>query len=275
MTEYMAKLLLCTNGDPHTRPSLDYGVWLAGLTGKDVHLLGVVEPKHAYSSVESLIADASARLSQAGITFSTQIEQGNAPRVIAQIACQGGYLTVVGPLGRPAWRRVVHGRSFRRIMRRMPTPIIYVRKSHLKMERILLCMGGLGYAKNMESAAVELAKSVNAAVTLLHVVEPVTLAYPTAREIQDHWKKILETETPQGRNLNLAISMAQDAGLSVEFKVRRGNVVHEILEEAHSGNYDLVGLGSPYSAHSLRHIYMPNVTAEVAETLERPILTVR
>jgi nucleotide-binding universal stress UspA family protein len=275
MIENMTKLLLCTNGDLHTRPALEYGVWLADITKQDVYLLGVVETRNDYRSVEELVADTADRLEQSGVPYSAKIEEGNAPRVIADYASEASYLTVVGPLGRPAWKRVVQGRSFRRIMQKIPTPILYVRKAHLKLERILLCMGGLGYAANMETVAIQLAGLAGASATLLHVVEPVTLAYPTSVEIQDKWQNILETDTPQGRNLKRAISVAQGAGLSAEFKVQRGNIVHEILEEAQRGNYDLVGMGSPYGTHSLRHLYMPNVTAEVAEVLDCPILTVR
>ncbi|HEX2979610.1 MAG TPA: universal stress protein [Anaerolineaceae bacterium] len=63
--------------------------------------------------------------------------------------------------------------------------------------------------------------------------------------------------------------------MKAEVIVRRGNVVSEILHEAHSGKYDLIGMGSPYSTHSLRHLYLPNVTAEVAESVEIPVMTVR
>jgi len=41
------------------------------------------------------------------------------------------------------------------------------------------------------------------------------------------------------------------------------------------GEYDLICMGSPHSAHSLRHLYTPNVTAEVAEAANCPILTAR
>ncbi len=275
MAETPAKLLLCTNGDLHTRPALDYGVWLAGVTNKDVHLLGIVETGHDSSLVEDLLAETADRLEQTGVSCLTTIEPGNSPQVIARYANQGRYLTIVGPLGRSAWRRAVHGRSIRRIMQQLTSPILYVRNAQLKLDRILLCMGGLGYAVSMEMAALELAKSTGARVVLLHVVEPVTLAYPTAIEIQSHWQTILETNTPQGRNLKRALDLAQATGLPIELKVQRGNVVHEILAEAQQGNYDLIGLGSPYSAHSLRHLYLPNVTADVAEALECPILTVR
>jgi hypothetical protein len=41
------------------------------------------------------------------------------------------------------------------------------------------------------------------------------------------------------------------------------------------GLQHLVCMGSPHSAHGLRQMYAPNVTAEVAETIGCPVLTVR
>lgn len=275
MKNTMQKLLLCTNGDEHSRPAIEYGVWLAGITKQEVLLLGVVESGDDPHPVEELLGDTASRLGQMGLSYNFHIEHGNARRVIADHASRGDYLTVVGPLGRPAWKRMVQGRSFRRLMQNISTPILYVPKAHLKLERMLLCMGGLGYAANMEAVAIQLAKLAGTCVLLLHVVEPVTLTYPTAVAVQDHWQTILETDTPQGQNLRKGLSLAREAGLQVDFKVRRGSIVHEIMEEVKHGDYDLVGLGSPYGAHSLRHLYMPNVTAEIAETLDRPILTVR
>jgi hypothetical protein len=67
----------------------------------------------------------------------------------------------------------------------------------------------------------------------------------------------------------------RQAGLEVEFKVRHGSIVHEIVNEINHGSYDLLGMGSAYSAHSLRHLYMPNVTAEVSEVVAIPLLSVR
>ena len=268
-------LLLCTNGDLHTRPALEYGVWLAGVLNVDVELLGVLESPQDAASVKAMLDNAASQLDLLGITHKTILESGNGPEMIARFAGQPQRLTVVGPLGRPTWQRMVHGRSIRQIMEKVPTSILYIRKAHLKLERILLCMGGLGYASSMEMDALYLAQAAQASLTLLYVVEPVTLEYPTAREVHDHWQNILETDTPQGRNLSHALVAAQKTGLKVEFKVSRGNIVHQILEEARQGGYDLIGMGSPYSAHSLRHLYMPNVTAEVAESLECPILTAR
>jgi nucleotide-binding universal stress UspA family protein len=52
-------------------------------------------------------------------------------------------------------------------------------------------------------------------------------------------------------------------------------VVPEILDEIRNGDYDMICMGSPHSAHGLRHLYVPNVTAEVAEAIQFPLLTAR
>jgi hypothetical protein len=72
-------------------------------------------------------------------------------------------------------------------------------------------------------------------ITLLHVIEPITLNYPTSREVHDHWQNILETDTPQGRNLRGALEVVRQAGFQPEFKVRHGDVVHQITDEASRG----------------------------------------
>jgi nucleotide-binding universal stress UspA family protein len=275
MDNHNLSLLLCTNGDEDSRPVLEYGVWMAGLLKTSVVLLGVIEERNEKINVERLLNETSDALQKAKIPYEVRIDNGRGSVVIARHAHAGNYLTVVGRMGRPAWQRVVQGRSFRRILERVATPILYVPEARLRLKRMLICLGGLGYAASMEHLGLYLARASKAHVTLLHVVEPITLDYPTAREVQNHWLDILNTDTPQGRNLGEAMEEVRKAGLEAEFKVRHGSIVHEIVEEARQGDYDLVGMGSAYSAHSLRHLYMPNVTAEVAETLECPIFTVR
>lgn len=268
-------LLLCTNGNPASRPALEYGVWLASTLKAPVFLLGVIESGSQADPVDRLMRETIEQLKEAGVPHQADLDRGRASIVISRWAATGRFLTVVGRLGRPAWRVVVQGRSFRRLLEKIESPILYVPQARLPLRRILICMGGLNYASGMEHLILYLAQAVQAQVTLLHVVEPINLDYPVARRTQLHWKEILETDTPQGNNLRQALIEARQAGVETTFKVRQGSAVHEILDEVHTGDYDLVGMGSPYSAHSLRRLYMPNVTAEVAESLELPVLAVR
>lgn len=276
MSEPQLPMLLCTNGNAVTRPALEYGIWLATTMKSHVVVLGIVESSDCRDRVEDLVKETAQRLQEAGISHEIRLDYGRrGTLVIAKHTRDQQYLTVLGPLGRPAWRRAVQGRSFRRLLDKINTPILYVPKLRLPLKSILLCSGGLEYSFGVKQFSIVLGKLVNARITLLHVVEPVTLEYPVAKEAQFHWQKILETDTPQARTLTEYLDDIRSSGLEVEFKVRHGNIVHEILDEVRHGEYDLVAMGSPYSARSLRHLYLPNVTAEVAEVLDRPVLSVR
>jgi len=268
-------VLLCTNGNEQTRPSLESGVWLASKIEAPVTLLGIVEVAADKPQVTEMVEFAELLMTDAGISYHTIWDSGRGPVVIGRHTCDDTYLTVVGPLGRPTWRRVVQGRSYRRVLEKVCSPLLYVRRQISRLQKILVCLGGLQYSGSVESLCLHLAGFSGASLTLLHIVEPVNLQYPISIEIHDHWQDILETETPQGINLRRAMKSAQATGLPVQFKVRQGNIVHEIIEEVQGGGYDLVGMGSPHSSHSLRHLYMPNVTAEVAEGVQCPILAVR
>jgi nucleotide-binding universal stress UspA family protein len=101
------------------------------------------------------------------------------------------------------------------------------------------------------------------------------LDYPTTRGLRGHTEDLAETNTLPGRSLRHALEIAQNAGLNAKAIARQGIVVEEILSELHDGNYDMVCMGSSYSANTLRQYYAPHVTAEVAESARCPVLTAR
>jgi len=78
-----------------------------------------------------------------------------------------------------------------------------------------------------------------------------------------------------GRSLRKALDIAKESGLNAKAITREGNVVEQILAEIRDHDHDMVCMGSSYSAHSLRQMYAPNVTAEVAEVARCPVLTAR
>lgn len=275
MSKSGLRLLICTNGSSLTQPALEYGVWLSELLGFSAVLLGIVEHPQDRSEVEKLIGYAEAGMKAKGVEYQIRFEKGNSREVISAITRESDYISVIGPLGRPVLRRLVQGRSFRRLMANIETPIVYVPQLRLPLRKVLLCLGGLEYARGIEQLTIYLCRKAHAEVSVLHIVEPVTLDYPTARQVGKNWESILSTDTPQGRNIKQAIAEIETAGVQSEFKVRHGNPVHEIMDEFCNGDYDLIALGSSYSAHTLRHLYLPNVTAEVAEAVNRPVITSR
>lgn len=266
-------LLLCTNGHPDTRAALEYGAWLAEVGRAlfpTVVLLGVVEKPARHQEVEALLRETEDRLGRAGIPYARRLLTGRPEQAIPSLAREGG-LAVIGPMTpRLAW---AHALS--RLLAAMEAPVLHVAEAHPRLERILLCTGGLRYAEGVIRTGGWLARAFGAAVTLLHVVGPITLEYPVANQVKAHWSHLLETDTPQARRLREALEMLGEMGVAAEVRVRHGPVVHEILHEIRDGGYDLVGVGSPYAARSLPRLYRPNVAVEVAEAAGRPVLIAR
>ena len=85
----------------------------------------------------------------------------------------------------------------------------------------------------------------------------------------------MDTNTLPGRSLRNALETARSIGVKVSPVVRQGKVEEEILDEIQRGNYDLICMGSPYSASIMRQLYAPNITADIAETVDCPLLTAR
>lgn len=269
------RLLLATNGSETSVPALEYGTWFARMLNTSVDVLGIIEAERMRPQVERLVDETSQRLEEQSVPYRVLFDEGRGSLVIARHTCEQDYLTVVGPLGRPAWRRVLRGRSFRRIMARTNSPILYVPQKRIPLEKILLCMGGLEYTEDIAHITFQIAAIAKARVTILHVIEPITLNYPLAQKIHENRDNLMQIDTPQTRNLMAALNDARKMGIITDLRLRDGNPVTEIEEEVRTGDYDMIGLGSPHSARNLRKMYMPNVTAEVAEAVNRPVLVAR
>ncbi len=275
-------LYIFTNGRPTTFPAIDYGARLGTIfTDMPVRLVGleeqpspsqIDEEKHP---LEEAFSRAVQAFEEQGLSYSLEIVRGQAEEVIPRQVAGQEALIVVGPLGRPPLKRLLAGRSFRHLMEQVSEPMIYVPKVQWPLARILVCVGGLGYQVTAENVAIRLAVAMQAEMVLLTVIPPIDLDYPEARQVREHWHQLLETDTLVGRTLRRGLEIAHQAGLRASVKIRKGMVIEEIVNEIKEGNYDLVCMGSPYSSHSLRHLYTPNVTAEVAERDLLPVLTAR
>ena len=275
-----SELLIATNGYKGTLPAIEYGSWLASVLHLKVTVLGVNEkPNPAaiddHHPLEDVFAHAVKMLEQNRVEYKFEVQNGDAEEVIPSRAMRGNFINVIGPLGRPQVRRLISGRSFRHLMEDIEQPILYVPVVKLPPKKILISIGGLGYEVNAEHIAMQIAAKTNAEITLLHVIPPVALDYPTAKTVSEHWQTVAETDTPIGRSLRNAMDAAKNNGLTAKVKPRRGEVVEEILAEIKDENYDLVCVGSLYSSKSLRQLYTPNVTAEIADGIQCPVLTAR
>src|SRR3972149_114574 len=275
MNDQNENMILVTNGHPATRPSLEFGSWLAGKLNLSIKLLAIQEPSDQDHPVAEMIERICQDMKIKGVSYQVVELIGTIEKLINEQIRGSCEMVVLGPLGRSFLYQVVHGHSIRKLMEDLSVPILYVPEYHLPVKKILVCLGGLGYAQDGLDRSVILARSLEASITIFHVVEPISLDYPLAKEVQDHWADLMTTDTPQGQNLRQALSKVQKLGLASEVKIRHGNIISEILKEVAAGDYELICMGSIFSSQGLRHFALPNITAEILETVKCPILTVR
>jgi nucleotide-binding universal stress UspA family protein len=274
------QLLIATNGFSGTWPSIEYGAWLAREIEAEVCLLGITEHPRAAPiddrhPLDEIFGRAVKLFEEKGVQYALEVENGDAEKLIPRKANAGEFLTLLGPLGRPTLRRWLVGRSIRHLMEEIRGPILYVPKSRLPLRKLLICVGGLGYEVAAENLAIRVAARSRASLTLLHVIPPMELDYEVTRDMRKHRGDLAETDTLPGRALRQGLDRAREASLEARMKVREGNVIEEIVAEYKDGDYDLICMGSAYSSHALRHLYTANISAEVADAVDCPLLVAR
>jgi nucleotide-binding universal stress UspA family protein len=274
------ELLITTNGYKATWSAIEYGAWFAGSLQAKITLLGVTEKLDPaaiddHHPLEAVFERAVSLFTEKGLAYSLEVQNGDAEEIIAKKANSGDFLTVVSPLGRPQFRRWLLGRSIRHFMETIKGPILYVPEVSLPLNQLLICVGGLGFEVDAENLALQIALKSGAEVTLLHIVPPVELDYPTSRVVNENWRHLIDTDTVLGRNLRKAVETVEAAGLTAHVEMRHGHVVEEIDAVLKAGKFDLLCMGSSYGGNALRQLYAPNVTAEIAEAAHCPVLTAR
>jgi nucleotide-binding universal stress UspA family protein len=272
----MKSLYVFTNGNETTWPSIAFSAWMSSELDEPLTLVGILENRGENDAVEEIFSRAVTDFQQKGIQYTLQLETGPAEAVIPRKAAdEAAGMVVTGPLGRPALRRFFAGRSFRHILAEVEKPLLYVPAAKIPVQKILVCLGGLGYGLTAESMGVRLARAFQASLTLLTVVPPIDLDYPEARAIRENWQNLAATDTLPGRTLRQATEIARKAQVKAKVITRQGDAIEEIRAEIRAGGYDLVCMGSPYSSQSLRQMATANITAEIAESAPCPVLAVR
>ncbi len=269
------KIVLVTNGYKRSWQTIQYATWMANLMNAPLTLLGVVEKMDELHPVEDIFSRAVAHFQEKGINYDLQLVNGETEEILADMDWDEDTFLFVGPLGRSQFRHWLMGRSFRKIMQSVSSPIFYVRSARLSLDKVLICFGGGGYTSKAGEIGIAVGKMAGADLTFLHVVPPVTSDHlPGQKPVSSSQEKL--EDKVSARILEEAQAHADRSGVGSEVIVRQGNVVTQILEELEKEKYDLICMGSSFSdTESLRYLYTPNVTAEIAESVNFPILTAR
>jgi nucleotide-binding universal stress UspA family protein len=86
---------------------------------------------------------------------------------------------------------------------------------------------------------------------------------------------LLHSNSELGQNLRREKESLEGMGVTAEVRLRHGLVISEVFKEIRRGDYDLVVTGSSPEGGNLRSYIMGNITREIVNRAECPVLVVR
>lgn len=139
--------------------------------------------------------------------------------------------------------------------------------------RILIPTDGSGPSEAAVKAGLELARSLQAEVTLLYVVEPVVSRILIGPETVPYYPELNRDLEIAGRQaLERAEGFAQYLGVPVKIELKQGSASQVIVEEANQ--HDLIVMGT-HGRSGLDRLLLGSVTQKVLQKSSRPVLVVR
>jgi nucleotide-binding universal stress UspA family protein len=93
------------------------------------------------------------------------------------------------------------------------------------------------------------------------------------KELRAAAEELIQERTPEGELLERDVQTLEHTRLRTQAAVRHGLVLDEILDEARSGEYDLVVLGA-HRVQGWQRVLLDDLTHKLVLQLDRPVLVV-
>lgn len=270
------RILIATGGAPHSDLAVRLGGWLAEATGSQATVLTVIRREGEREQARSVLARTSEMMGGAANTARTVIRLGQPAEQIVREAEEGDYnLIVLGD-------RLHHGFAARllaptteRVIARKPCPVLVAREQSRPLRRLLVCEAGREPAvlTRLLEQLMPLVK-VAEELTVLHVMSQIAAGPGVAGwELQADAEELIEKETREGRLLEQDLQTLQKLNVRPRATVRHGLVVHEILTEARSGDYDLLVIGA-HEVGGWERFLLDDLAKQIIHQADRSVLIV-
>ncbi len=241
--------------------------------GVSVHVLAVSNDSEKLERAAATLASAQDEFGD--MTVTSEFISGDPITVLQAELKRDNYALLLMRVNRR--RHLIPSRfrfMFHQIMRQSGVPVLMVRKASEKLDRMLVCTGGMQISEPVVSLSTRLAGQVGMTASLLTVSAAVPSMYTGIKAMEETIEEVLESDTPMAQHLRHSAEMLTNHGIDAEIKIRHGDVVEAILEEAIQGKYDLIVLGST-EGWTLRGLMLGNVTQQIINRAPCAVLVVK
>ncbi len=269
-------IMVCSDGSERAQEALISAAIIAEATRAETTILGITEIEEDQGRLLEALREEMQVLQEKGIKVHIVTRFGDPVEEIRQRTREFAYdLVMIGAERQRGQEFFLPSAKAYSIIETIAPPVLVVPKSRPNLKRILICSGGGTYIDNAVRFTSEMAKDLSASITLLTVVSEPPAMHATLFRRQEDMEALLNSESELARNLRNEKAIIEGAGISVSVQIRHGNVVDQILEEVERSDCDLIVVGSWPVRDLWRNYVIGNVTREIVNRTDRPVLVIR
>jgi nucleotide-binding universal stress UspA family protein len=270
------KILICSDGSDQADNAIRFGGLIAAACRAETTILGITEDPSLEERVFASLRQGQQWMREQDIAAELITKAGEPVEEIVKRCRESAYdMVVIGAVRKgtrgPYW---MSAKAYK-IIKVVEPSVLAVIGTRTTLKRILVCSGGERYIDKAVHFSGGVARAAGAMVTLLHVLGQPPTGYADLRKIEEDVNLLLHSDSELGRNLRVEKEALEEMGVKSEVRLRHGLVISEVFKEIRGGDYDLVVTGSSPSGGNLRTYIMGNITREILNRAERPVLVVR
>ncbi len=269
------RILICTDGSEQAEKALRIGSAIATACQAETTLMGVVEHPGESKSINESLARGHAALVAKNMKAEMITRTGKPLEEIMQRTREAAYdLVIVGAVRKQSRGAFWLSSKTYKLIKELKPPVLSVSGDCTRIKKILVCSGGKPYIDAAVKLAGELCKCMGASATLLHVLPELPAIYAHLPGMDETADWLLNSRSELGLNLRHTKELLESFGNNVEFRVRHGPVLAQVLRELREGSYDLVVTGSALS-RTFQTYVLGDVTREIVNRAKCPVLVAR
>ena len=270
------KFLVCSDGSAPAENATRLGALIAAACNAEVVLLGIVEGPGKTDEILDALRRGLQFFEEKKVRAELVTVTGEPIAEIIKRTEETKFdLVIIGATRKGSHRLFWISTKAYKIIKSIHPPVLVALEKTSAIKRILICTGGHKYIANAVALTGQIARGMQATVTLLHVMPQPPPLYAGLRRLELNVEAILNSNSALGRNLREQKKALEAMGVPVEVKLREGSVLEEIHHEIRVGAYDLVVSGSSLSGGSFRTYILGDVTREIVNRSGCAVLVVR
>jgi nucleotide-binding universal stress UspA family protein len=231
----------------------------------------VYDPGDANAEEASLYAEYVGTLLRASLDY---VPAGCSLHTVIEAASHDHELVICGEPDQSFVDRLLQGLPGRRALDRLPTSLLFVRRPHWSLRRVLLVVQNEASDDSAADWALRLAGSSGAVVTVLAVVPPVPAMYHGLASLKSGLAELLTADTALGRQMRWMARQLVDKHIEGKLRLRQGTPLWETRREAVEGGYDLVVVAAAAQG-GLRRMLLGELALSLLRVIDRPLLIAR